>query len=120
MDRKTPFYAFHKFCDAKLVPFAGYIMPIQYKGVNFEHNHVRNHVGVFDVSHMTILDFTGDEVVEFLRYLLSNDIDTIIEDGDKAIIKLKESVVLSFGYIQEKKSLSRSRIEGLQFIDKNF
>ena len=53
MDKKTPFYSIHKSLNAKLVPFAGYLMPIQYKGVIFEHNHVRDKLGVFDVSHMS-------------------------------------------------------------------
>ena len=65
-----------------MIDFHGWSMPISYGSQIEEHNAVRNKCGVFDVSHMTILEFTGDEVVEFLRYLLSNDIDTIIEDGD--------------------------------------
>ena len=50
--KRTPFYRFHKELGAKIVPFAGYEMPVQYEGINQEHLHVRTGVGVFDVSHM--------------------------------------------------------------------
>ena len=50
-----------------MIDFHGWSMPISYGSQIEEHNAVRNKCGVFDVSHMTILDFTGDEVVEFLR-----------------------------------------------------
>ena len=65
MDKRTPFYSLHQFHNAKLVSFAGYIMPIQYKGVNFEHNHVRNNVGVFDVSHMAQILINGSKAIHF-------------------------------------------------------
>jgi len=50
--KHTAFTKFHEEMGAKMVPFAGYYMPIQYEGVNAEHEHVRTKVGVFDVSHM--------------------------------------------------------------------
>lgn len=50
--KKTPFNAFHHLLGAKMVDFAGYEMPVQYKGIKHEHEIVRNKVGVFDVSHM--------------------------------------------------------------------
>ena len=50
--KKTPLYDLHVNYGAKLVDFAGFLMPIQYEGVSVEHNCVKNNVGVFDVSHM--------------------------------------------------------------------
>ena len=59
MNKRTPFYSLHKKHSAKLVSFSGYEMPIQYKGIGFEHNHVRNSVGIFDVSHMAQILING-------------------------------------------------------------
>ncbi|MDX2430188.1 MAG: glycine cleavage system aminomethyltransferase GcvT, partial [Bacteroides sp.] len=50
--RQTPFYDYHLEMGAKMVPFAGYEMPVEYTGIKQEHVNVRNNVGVFDVSHM--------------------------------------------------------------------
>ena len=78
MDQKTPFYSFHKSNEAKLVSFAGYHMPIQYKnGVNFEHNHVRNQVGVFDVSHMGQIIISGNYANQFIQKITCNNVDKL-------------------------------------------
>ena len=57
-----------------MVPFAGYMMPVQFDGVNVEHNQVRNSVGIFDVSHMGEFLVEGPKSKELLNYLCSNDI----------------------------------------------
>ena len=57
-------------------------MPINYGSQLSEHEQVRNSCGIFDVSHMTILDFEGKDVKEFLRKLLANDINALNEDFD--------------------------------------
>jgi len=62
---------------AKMVDFAGYYMPVQYGGVNFEHKAVRESVGVFDVSHMGEIFIKGDKAEEFLQYLTSNDVSKL-------------------------------------------
>jgi len=65
----------HKKLGAKMVPFANYKMPIQYKsGVNEEHNTVRNSVGLFDVSHMGEIFISGERSLEYLQYISSNDV----------------------------------------------
>ena len=74
MDKKTPFYSLHKKYNAKFISFAGYKMPIQYQGVNIEHNHVRNFVGVFDVSHMAQIMITGIDAFNLVQRLTTNDI----------------------------------------------
>lgn len=65
----------HKKLGAKMVSFANYKMPIQYKsGVNEEHNTVRNSVGLFDVSHMGEIFISGERSLEYLQYISSNDV----------------------------------------------
>ena len=64
----------HKALGAKMLPFAGFEMPIQYEGVNAEHETVRSKVGVFDVSHMGNFFVTGKDALDFLQYITSNDV----------------------------------------------
>ncbi len=64
----------HKELGAKMLPYAGFEMPIQYAGVNHEHMAVREGVGVFDVSHMGQFRFTGEKAEELLQMLCSNDV----------------------------------------------
>lgn len=67
----------HKELGAKMVPFAGYNMPVSYEGVNKEHETVRNGIGVFDVSHMGMLFVRGEKALEFLQKTCSNDASTL-------------------------------------------
>lgn len=67
----------HKNLGAKMVPFAGYEMPVQYSGVNQEHMVVREGVGVFDVSHMGQFFAKGAEVEKLLQYLTTNDVTKV-------------------------------------------
>jgi aminomethyltransferase len=70
----TPLHAAHQALGGRLVPFAGYDMPIQYKGIVHEHNAVRNQAGVFDVSHMGEIRVRGAGAVEFVDWLITNDL----------------------------------------------
>lgn len=72
--QRTPLYAQHLAADAKIVDFAGWEMPIHYGSQLDEHHQVRNDAGMFDVSHMVVLDITGEKVTDFLRHLLANDV----------------------------------------------
>jgi len=78
---RTPLYEQHVALGARLVPFAGWEMPVQYEGVIPEHRAVRGDCGVFDVSHMGELMIEGPRAEEFLQSLLSNDL-TKIGDGE--------------------------------------
>jgi aminomethyltransferase len=72
---KTPFHAFHVALGAKMVPFAGYEMPVQYPtGITAEHNAVRTSCGVFDVSHMGEFRITGPQAVEFVNAVTTNNV----------------------------------------------
>lgn len=74
MEQKTPLYAKHTAAGGKIVPFAGYLLPVQYPtGVIAEHMAVRTAAGLFDVSHMGELVFTGPDALRNLNHLLTND-----------------------------------------------
>jgi aminomethyltransferase len=74
---RTPLYERHLALGARLVPFAGWEMPVQYEGVIPEHLAVRSDAGAFDVSHMGELVVDGPQARDFLQSVLSNDLDRI-------------------------------------------
>jgi len=74
---RTPLYDRHVSLGAKMVPFAGWEMPVQYDGVIQEHRAVRADAGAFDVSHMGELEVEGPRAHKFLQGLLANDLDRI-------------------------------------------
>ena len=77
--KKLPLSDIHEKLGAKMVDFAGFYMPIQYtNGIKIEHETVRNSVGVFDVSHMGQIFIRGENSVNFLQYLLSNDVENLV------------------------------------------
>jgi aminomethyltransferase len=78
---RTPLYARHVSLGARMVPFAGYEMPVQYAGVIEEHRAVRTDCGAFDVSHMGEIHLDGPTAQAFLQEMLSNDIDKV-GDGE--------------------------------------
>jgi aminomethyltransferase len=75
--RRTPLHDRHVALGARMVPFAGWEMPVQYEGVIQEHRAVRENAGVFDVSHMGELEVEGPRATELLQSLLSNDLSRI-------------------------------------------
>jgi len=81
MGHRTPLYDTHVQMGAKLVDFGGWDMPLHYGSQIEEHHRVRRAAGMFDVSHMTIVDLRGDKVRELLRGLLANNIDKLTTPG---------------------------------------
>lgn len=81
MGKQTPLYQQHQASGAKIVDFAGWDMPLHYGSQLEEHHHVRKDAGMFDVSHMTIVDVTGAQAKEYLQYLLANDVDKLTLPG---------------------------------------
>lgn len=81
MTHQTPFYQQHIADGAKMVDFHGWMMPLHYGSQLDEHHSVRRHAGMFDVSHMTIVDLHGPCVREFLRYLLANEVAKLTQSG---------------------------------------
>jgi aminomethyltransferase len=71
--RRTPLHELHRELGARLVPFAGYEMPVQYTSIIEEHRTVRSNVGLFDLSHMGEVEVRGEEAIAFLRYALVSD-----------------------------------------------
>src|SRR4051794_34535710 len=72
--QRTPIFERHLAAGARMVPFAGWEMPVQYDGVSSEHRAVRSDCGVFDVSHMGELEVEGMHALDLLQSLLSNDV----------------------------------------------
>ena len=81
MGQHTSLYQNHLDAGAKMVDFAGWDMPINYGSQIEEHTQVRTAAGVFDVSHMTVVDVSGEDAKKFLRYLLANDVARLHECG---------------------------------------
>ncbi|MFN5879567.1 MAG: glycine cleavage system aminomethyltransferase GcvT, partial [Flavobacteriales bacterium] len=77
--KNTALYEKHVALGAKMVPFAGYNMPVQYEGVNLEHEIVRNGVGVFDVSHMGEFLLRGPKALELIQKFSSNDASVLFD-----------------------------------------
>ena len=71
--KKTKLYNVHKKLNAKIVEFAGFLMPVQYSSIIAEHKAVRNSVGVFDVSHMGEVFIEGDKALDFVQHITVND-----------------------------------------------
>ncbi|MDB4222880.1 glycine cleavage system aminomethyltransferase GcvT [Granulosicoccus sp.] len=80
MSQHTSLYEAHLTAGGKMVDFAGYSLPVHYGSLVNEHHAVRNKAGVFDVSHMTIVDVTGAGARQWLRKLLTNDVSKL-SDG---------------------------------------
>ncbi|ESS57218.1 glycine cleavage system T protein [Enterobacter cloacae S611] len=81
MAQQTPLFEQHTQCGARMVDFHGWMMPLHYGSQLDEHHAVRTDAGMFDVSHMTIVDLKGSRTREFLRYLLANDVAKLTKPG---------------------------------------
>ncbi len=81
MGKHTPLYDSHLASGARMVDFGGWDMPVNYGSQIDEHHAVRQDAGMFDVSHMTVVDLEGARVREFLRHLLANDVAKLKESG---------------------------------------
>lgn len=77
MAKRTPFYDLHLKANAKIVDFAGWDMPLHYGSQIQEHHQVRQHAGMFDVSHMGVVDLHGSDATAYLRLLLANNVDRL-------------------------------------------
>ncbi|HEV2213473.1 MAG TPA: glycine cleavage system aminomethyltransferase GcvT, partial [Gammaproteobacteria bacterium] len=81
MGKHTPLYDSHLAAGARMVDFGGWDMPVNYGSQIDEHHTVRRDAGMFDVSHMTVVDLEGPRVREFLQKLLANDVAKLKERG---------------------------------------
>src|SRR5919106_3821118 len=87
---RTPLHDRHVAAGARLVPFAGWEMPVQYEGIKQEHLAVRTNVGIFDVSHMGEVESVGPQAEAFLQRTLSNDVSKIAEGGAQYSVLCRE------------------------------
>lgn len=69
----------HNLLGAKMIPFAGYLMPVSYEGINTEHENVRNNIGVFDVSHMGEFILKGENALDLIQSITSNDASKLVD-----------------------------------------
>jgi aminomethyltransferase len=98
--RRTALYAQHVGLGGRMVPFAGWEMPIQYKGIVEEHHAVRRRVGLFDVSHMGRLEVTGPDAVSFLRSLVTYDIAGLeVGAGHYGVVCQEDGGILDDVYV---------------------
>jgi len=88
--RRTPLYARHVNAGARLVPYAGWEMPVHYAGIKEEHLAVRTAAGIFDVSHMGQVETRGPHAQEFLQHMLSNDLRRLPEGGAQYSVLCRE------------------------------
>src|SRR5438874_754544 len=88
--KHTPLHEQHVAAGARLVPFAGWEMPVQYEGVKAEHLAVRSACGVFDVSHMGEIETSGPGAAALLQRVLSNDLSRLEEGGAQYSVLLRE------------------------------
>ena len=89
--KSTPLYEEHRRAGAKIIPFGGWLMPVQYTGINDEHQAVRNNVGVFDISHMGQLIASGPRAGEWLNRMLTNNIDKLEVRGGQYTFLLNQN-----------------------------
>jgi len=73
-DKQTPFYNIHQKLGAKIIPFAGYFMPVMYDSITAEHLRVRNTVGLFDLTHMGEFELTGPGAKDYVQKFVTNDV----------------------------------------------
>ncbi len=93
--QRTPLHDRHVAAGARIVPFAGWEMPVQYKGIRAEHAAVRERAGVFDVSHMGVIETSGPGAVAFLQRILSNDVAKLADGGAQySVLCLQDGGVL--------------------------
>ena len=76
--RRSPLHDRHAAAGARLIPFAGWEMPVQYEGIRPEHVAVRTRAGIFDVSHMGQVETSGPDAEAFLQHVLSNDVSKLV------------------------------------------
>lgn len=88
--KRTPLYETHLKLGARMIDFAGWLMPVQYEGIIKEHENVRKNAGVFDISHMGEFLIEGEDVLNFLQYLMTNDLNLLKVGKDQYSVMCNE------------------------------
>src|SRR5213075_3104840 len=79
INKRTPLYAVHKALGARLIPFGGFEMPVEYSGIVKEHTAVRTTAGLFDVSHMGEFEVRGPEALDLIQHVTTNDAAKLVD-----------------------------------------
>src|SRR5262245_48135281 len=79
VNKRTPLYEVHRALGARMIPFGGWEMPVEYSGIVKEHTAVRTAAGLFDVSHMGELDVRGPEALDLIQHITTNDASKILD-----------------------------------------
>src|SRR3954451_11582019 len=90
-NKKTPLYDEHVRLGARMVPFAGWLMPVQYTSIVEEHQAVRHNIGIFDISHMGQLIVEGRDANEWLNTMLTNNLGKVDVGTGQYTFLLNES-----------------------------
>src|SRR5207249_6192397 len=77
--KRTALYAMHKALGARLIPFSGWAMPVEYSGIAKEHTAVRTAAGLFDVSHMGEFEIRGREALDLIQFVTTNDASKLVD-----------------------------------------
>ncbi|TFG15090.1 MAG: glycine cleavage system aminomethyltransferase GcvT [Promethearchaeota archaeon] len=104
--KRTPLYETHLKLGARMIDFAGWLMPVQYEGIIKEHEIVRKDAGIFDISHMGEFLIEGEDVFEFLQYIMTNDLNLLnIGKGQYSVMCYENGTVVDdvIYYMEEKK-----------------
>jgi aminomethyltransferase len=119
--KKTPFYQIHVRLGARMVPFSGFSMPVQYQSIIKEHEAVRNNAGIFDISHMGEFLLEGDNVFDFLQYIMINDLNLLeINKGQYSCMCYENGTVVDDLVYYEESPTRFRMIVNASNVDKDF
>jgi aminomethyltransferase len=119
--KKTPFYEIHKKLGARMVPFSGFSMPVQYQSIIEEHEAVRNNAGIFDITHMGEFILEGKNVFDFLQYIMINDLNLLeVNKGQYSCMCYENGTVVDDLVYYEETPTRFRMIVNASNIDKDF
>jgi aminomethyltransferase len=119
--KKTPFYQIHIKLGARMVPFSGFFMPVQYQSIIKEHEGVRNNAGIFDISHMGEFILEGDNVFDFLQYIMINDLNLLeVNKGQYSCMCYENGTVVDDLVYYEESPTRFRMIVNASNVDKDF
>ncbi len=119
--KKTPLYETHVKLGARMVDFAGWLMPVQFESIIKEHEAVRSNAGVFDISHMGEFIIEGNDVIQFLQYMMINDLNLLeVSKGQYSCMCYENGTVVDdLVYYEEQKNFFRMIVNAAN-VEKDF
>ena len=119
--KKTPFNEIHMKLGARMVPFSGFSMPVQYQSIIEEHEAVRTNAGIFDISHMGEFLLEGEDVFDFLQYVMINDLNLLeINKGQYSCMCYENGTVVDDLVYYEETPTRFRMVVNASNIDKDF